>query len=290
MNGQEPTKAVEVERRNGDEASVVADDLLIVEEPLAIEVEYGMAGHRERQLLSVTMRTPGHDLELAVGLARAEGVIREFSDLHQVREILDQSGGDPHGISGVRLSLREGLEYDPYRMRRALVSASSCGFCGRLDLEFFDQLGGVRQTQNQSAEPLEIREDLVWRICDQVRENQVLFRHTGAVHGAGIFDRDGSIHLVREDIGRHNAMDKIVGAMLTEGRLPASSFGICYTGRTSFELVQKALAGGFTMIISVGAPSSMAVRLCQEYGICLVGFVKGGNYNIYSHPERILRK
>lgn len=282
-----PTSATRVFRFQSSTGTLPMpdEDLVIVEEPLTIEVEHGPASHRQRSTLTVTMRTPGNDLELALGLAYSEGVIRSTRDVSSIREIPEDC--DNSGIiRAVRISLIDGHPYSPELLQRHLLMNTSCGFCGRLNSQSISDWRKSTYAPEDSL-PFTIQANHLLALGDSVRQRQTFFKHTGAVHAAATWDDSGRIHLVREDIGRHNAMDKITGATLASN--PQSPFhsGIFFSGRTSFDLVQKSAMAGFPFIASVGAPSSLAIELARNLNITLVGFLKKNSFNIYSHPHRI---
>lgn len=287
MSGNTPTEPVEIWRvGDGRIGESRERDLVIAEEPLSIEVEHGQASLRRREVLAVTMRTPGSDMELALGLLYCEGIIHSVDQVVSVREIRGECGGG-QVVIGVRLSLDPSVEWDSSAFQRRTFVNSSCGLCGKVDVDAMMRARHQRPEVQAGSEGFIIPVSALTRLSAMVRENQVLFRHTGAVHASAVFDREGGIELVREDVGRHNAMDKVCGAMLAAGKLPAADRGVFFSGRTSFELVQKAAAAGFSMIISVGAPSAVAIEMAGKTGITLAGFIKGTSFNIYTHPERI---
>jgi FdhD protein len=251
------TTRVEVVRvPDGDATDVVA-----VEEPLEIRI-----GGRP---VAVTMRTPGHDEELALGFALSEGLrpgaARLPDDLAANTVELDAPG------------------FDPERLARSFYTSSSCGVCGKGALE------AVAVEAPRIASDLRVAAALVATLPDRLREAQPAFDATGGIHATGLFDAAGTLLCLREDVGRHNAMDKVVGWAFREGRLPLTEAMLCVSGRLSFELVQKAAVAGCPILVAVGAPSSLAVELAGDRGVTLCGFVRGGRMNVYTEPWRVGR-
>ncbi len=247
------------------------DDYLVGEEPL--EIRIGSTP------LSVTMRTPGNDLELAAGFVFTEGLIQERNQLASVRHDADER---QNGANRVRIELAVGTSVDMDRTRRNFFVASSCGICGKASID---------SVRVRAAAPLnaEFRLDagVLCTLPDKLRAAQAIFGRTGALHAAGLFHADGELLALREDVGRHNAVDKIVGWALLENRLPLSDCVLLVSGRNGFEIVQKALVAGLPVVASVSAPSDLAVKLAREAGQTLVGFLRGRRFVIYSGDERL---
>jgi len=248
------TKVDVVRVPNGATSDVVA-----VEEPLEIRI-----GGKP---VAVTMRTPGHDEELALGFALSEGLrpagVRVPDDLAANTVELDAPG------------------FDPERLARSFYTTSSCGVCGKGALE------AIAVEAAHVDSDLRLPAGLVASLPDRLRESQAAFEATGGLHATGLFDEEGTLLCLREDVGRHNAMDKVIGWAFVEGRLPLARAVLCVSGRLSFELVQKAAVAGCPVVAAVGAPSSLAVELAQDRGVTLCGFVRGGRMNVYSEPWRI---
>ncbi|MEN9800163.1 MAG: hypothetical protein RL653_3860 [Pseudomonadota bacterium] len=245
-----------------------AEDLVAVEAPLEIRVN--------GKVLTVTMRTPGHDAELAVGYLVSEGILRGRSDLADVRPGLEPNT--------VEVSLRQGLHVDTARAERTTWTSSSCGACGKgsLDAVAMPECPPVRElTPTLSGAHLA-------RLPVLLREAQAAFASTGGIHATGLFTAGGALEWIREDVGRHNAFDKVVGAAFLAGRLPLAGHVALVSGRASFELVQKAAMAGLRVLLAVGAPSSLAVELAERQGLTLAGFVREGRFNLYSGAGRIL--
>jgi len=250
------TKVDVVRIPDGDAADVVA-----VEEPLEIRI-----GGRP---VAVTMRTPGHDEELALGFALSEGLQPEGAHL-------------PDDLAANTIEL-DAPGFDPDRLARSFYTSSSCGVCGKGALE------AVAVEAPRVASELHIDAAVVAALPDRLREAQPAFEATGGIHATGLFAPNGSLLCLREDVGRHNAMDKVIGWAFREGRLPLANAVLCVSGRLSFELVQKAAVAGCPILVAVGAPSSLAVELAEDRDVTLCGFVRGGRMNVYTHAWRIGR-
>jgi FdhD protein len=234
-------------------------DRVAVEEPLEIRI-----GGRP---IAVTMRTPGHDEELALGFCLSEG-------LRPVRAAL------PDDLAANTVEV-EATGFDPERLRRSFYTSSSCGVCGK------GALDAVAVEAPRVESPLELAAELLAELPERLRSAQAAFAVTGGLHATGLFDAAGELLCLREDVGRHNAMDKVVGWALRAGRLPLAGEILCVSGRLSFELVQKAAVAGCPILVAVGAPSSLAVRLGADRGLTLCGFARGGRLNVYSEPWRV---
>ncbi|QJW90680.1 formate dehydrogenase accessory sulfurtransferase FdhD [Spirosoma taeanense] len=258
-------------------------DLLAVEEPLEIRLGYGEAGDRQQRSLSVTMRTPGHDFELALGFLLTEGVIQRIEQVHTIRYCTDL--GRQEAVENiVRVELKPDVTVDLHTTERNFYTTSSCGVCGKASID------AVRTSVCPVLPPAQamVDADLVHTLPDKLHEAQAIFNHTGGLHAAALFDTMGQLLLLREDVGRHNALDKVIGAALQAGLLPLSKALLFLSGRISFELVQKALAAGVPLVAAVGAPSSLAVQMASEFGLTLLGFVRNHSFNLYTCPGRVL--
>jgi FdhD protein len=234
-------------------------DLVAVEEPLEIRL-----GGRP---VAVTMRTPGHDEELALGFCVSEGLRPEQARLP-----------DDLGANAVEV---DAPGFDPARLQRSFYTTSSCGVCGKGALE------AVAVDAPRVEGDLRVPASLLTRLPERLRSAQEAFAVTGGLHASGLFDLSGELLCLREDVGRHNALDKVVGWAFLQGRLPLTETVLCLSGRLSFELVQKAAVAGCPILVAVGAPSSLAVELGRDRGITLCGFVRDGRLNIYSEPWRV---
>lgn len=261
-------------------------DLLAVEEPLEIRLGFLAEGRRSFKSISVTMRTPGDDFELAAGFLFTEGILHHPDQIVRLRHCGRPVAGQPRNI--VRLDVADGVELDWQRLERHFYTSSSCGVCGKSSIAALQTVGCPLLPP---ARPL-FRPALIHALSDALLDEQALFARTGGLHAAALFaphsDPPGTLLAVREDVGRHNAVDKLIGAHFLAGRVPLHEYGLLVSGRASFELVQKALMAGIPLLAAVGAPSSLAVELAAERGMTLLGFVRGGRFNIYTGGERIV--
>ena len=255
-------------------------DLLAVEEPLEMRLGYGPANSRQQNNISVTMRTPGHDFELVLGFLFAEGIIHRYEEVETIKYCQDLRQQTEENV--VRVELSPHVQVDLQKLQRNFYTTSSCGLCGKTSIEAIEAICPY-PIQDQ----LRIAEDVIHQAPDTLRQAQMVFRHTGGLHAAGLFDSNGQLLLWREDVGRHNALDKLIGACLVQNQLPLQNCFVLLSGRISFELVQKCLMAGIPMIAAVGAPSSLAVKLAMQFNISLLGFVRDGRFNIYSGKHRV---
>ena len=264
-------------RVEGDRATERPDELA-VEEPLEIRLAFDQDGRRVRRGISVTMRTPGHDRELAVGFLFTEGILDSPGNVAKVEE------WGPGNV--VRVELNPGVAVDLERLERHFYTTSSCGVCGKASLE------AVRVNPSSGAIPgrPEIACRTIRGLPETLRAAQGAFDRTGGLHASALFDPSGRLIALREDVGRHNALDKLIGASFLEGRTPLRDGILLVSGRASFELVQKAAVAGIPVLAAVGAPSSLAVDLARELGMTLVGFVRPERFNIYTGPDRVVGK
>jgi FdhD protein len=227
------------------------------------------------------MRTPGHDAELAAGFLFTEGVV---PDAEGIRDIAYATAPSPLASENViNVTLAPGTPFDAARLTRNVYTTSSCGVCGKTSLELVRAAHPERPRGDFRLAP-----ETLSRLPGILQEGQTAFARTGGLHAAGLFDAAGTLLLLREDVGRHNAVDKLVGALLLAGRLPAPDTLLLVSGRASFELVQKALVAGVPAIAAVGAPSSLAVDVAREFGMTLVGFLREGRFNLYAGAERVV--
>ena len=269
------SRAVEVERNRADLRETVCDKVAI-EEPLEIRLGFDAGDGRETCSVSITMRTPGDDEELAAGFLFGESIVRSRDDIAVVKPC--------RGDNTVRVELDDDVAVDLDRLKRHFYTSSSCGVCGKASLDALHVQGCAALTGQ-----LQIGHADLVELPNKLRDAQATFEETGGLHAAAAFDSAGQLVVVREDVGRHNAVDKVVGALLNDGRVPAGDLGLIVSGRASFELVQKALVAGMPMLVAVGAPSSLAVELAQEFNVTLVGFLRGESFNVYAAKERIAK-
>jgi FdhD protein len=249
------------------------DDQLAVEEPLAVELLYGNKESRIRKPVSVTMRTPGHDKELAVGFLFTEGIIRHSS---QVSAMIA-------GENKVVVSLNEDVVPILHQAERNFYTTSSCGVCGKRGID------AIRTTTSfeKTYDDIQLEPSVFYDLERQLKDQQFVFRSTGGLHASALFDLDGTLAMLREDVGRHNALDKLIGSAFLTQTLPLSDSILLLSGRASFELIQKAAMAGIKVVAAVGAPSSLAVQLAGEMEMTLIGFLRTGRFNIYSGEQRI---
>lgn len=266
--------------RGGDASDAL--EVVATEEPLEIVLELDHEGAPRRRTLALTMRTPGHDLELAAGFLYTEGVIAGPEHLAALHHF-GPTAGEGEYRNVVRAELAPGVRVDFGRLERNVYTSSSCGVCGKTSI---DALRATRRVEGPPR-PVAFRAGLVHRLPAAMRAAQAVFEATGGLHAAALFDARGELLVLREDVGRHNAVDKVVGSLLLAGALPASDRLLFLSGRAGFELVQKAYMAGLPALAAVGAPSSLAVELARELDVTLVGFVREGRFTIYAGAERI---
>jgi FdhD protein len=258
-----------------------AADTLAVEEPLEIRLGLTREGRRENRRLSITMRTPGNDAELALGFLFAEGVIHGREQVASVQPCGRPAEGADY-VNVLRVDLTPGTEIDLPRLERHFTTTSSCGVCGKTSLEALEIIADPLP-----QEDFRVEANVIHRLPATLREAQAVFESTGGLHAAALFDAGGNLRCLREDVGRHNALDKLIGAQWQAGCLPLHDSILLLSGRASFELLQKALRAEIPVVAAVGAPSSLAVELAERFHITLLGFVRNQRFNIYSVPERI---
>lgn len=277
-----PSRRVRVREHRAGRAPLDREDRLVTEEPL--EVRCAWPG-QPAQRVGVTMRTPGHDFELAVGFLLAEGVLADAEDLRTVAYCTDRSLPPEQEFNVVTVTLTRAPRRSPgTRYDGVAAATSACGVCGTQSID--DVLGLVHVAATHRWDTLEVAPDVVRALPSRLRESQELFEATGGLHAAGLFDETGGLLVAREDVGRHNAVDKVVGARVLAGDSPAAPL-LAVSGRVGFEVVQKAAAAGVGVIVAVGAPSSLAVELATSAGVCTVGFTSAERFVTYSVPERI---
>jgi FdhD protein len=257
-------------------------DSLAVEEPLEIRVSYVVDGRRRTDSLCVTMRTPGSDLDLAAGFLFTEQVIRSPGEIKDISHCVP-AGALGAACNTVRVDLVDGVDFKLERLRRNFYASSSCGVCGKASLEALEINVVGRIPENG----FRVAESLVHSLPDLLNASQPVFRLTGGLHAAALFDDQGTLAECAEDVGRHNAVDKVIGAELRRGRVPISDRLLLVSGRSSFEILQKALAAQIPIVAAVGPPSSLALDLAKRFGITLLGFVREGRFNIYTGADRI---
>jgi FdhD protein len=251
-------------------------DSLAAEEPLELRVD--------GKPLAVTMRTPGNDVELAHGFLLSEGVIGSSADVFSARycDSVDDTGRNTYNV--LDLALAAGVPPPDTGVERNFYTTSSCGVCGKAALDAVK----LKTRFPPGGAAFTVTPEVLAGLPDALREKQRVFARTGGLHAAGLFTSDGTLLAVREDVGRHNAVDKVLGWALLENRIPLSDSGLLVSGRASFELVQKAAMAGIPLLAAVSAPSSLAVELAEENGVTLVGFLRGASMNLYTGEQRVL--
>jgi FdhD protein len=283
-----------VEKFTGQTSHQVKDSLAI-EEPLEIQLTHGPSDIRQTRSISVTMRTPGNDFELAAGFLMTEGVIQDANDVEQIRyagDCFNENTQSPQVMdviklgsktNTVRVDLAPEVAVNVGSLQRNFYTTSSCGICGKASLLALRTVCPPRAANNFKVEA-----QLLYRLPERLRASQGVFDRTGGLHGAGLFDSAGNLLALGEDVGRHNAVDKLIGSEFLTDRTPLRNCLLLLSGRASFELLQKALMGGLPMVAAVGAPSRLAVQVAKEFDITLVGFLREDHFNIYHGSERII--
>lgn len=258
------------------------EDLLAVEEPLEIRIGFGPARERLQQRVSVTMRTPGHDFELALGFLFTEGIIQSADNISEIRYCTElQKHEQKENV--VRVELRENVAFDQQQLQRNFYTTSSCGVCGKASIDAVFQ-----HCDRQQNDTFRMPSATLLQLPERLKMKQQVFQYTGGLHGCALFNSDGEWLMGREDVGRHNALDKLIGAILSSNPSQLKNAALLLSGRASFELLQKAAMAGIPMVAAVGAPSSLAVETAREAGITLIGFLRDQRFNIYTGEERVV--
>ena len=255
----------------------VRPDVLATEEPMEIRLISGDA----KKTVAVTMRTPGSDFELAAGFLYGEGIVSSRDDIKKISYCVDVDAEQQYNI--VNVELWPGREYDLRPLERHFYTSSACGVCGKESLDQLEIRGCAVMPQG-----FEVNADVITSLPDKLREQQGLFDSTGGLHAAGLFDAQGHLLALREDVGRHNATDKLIGWALLEGKLPLFEHLVQVSGRSSFEILQKCLTAGVPIVCAISAPSSLAVDVARQFGMTLVGFMRGARFNVYTGFDRIV--
>ncbi len=280
FNLTEREQQFEIQRiENGNRTNCL--DFVTREEPLEIRIVFGPNGQRKTRALSVTMRTPGHDFELAAGFLLSEGIITNRSQIGQQRYV----GTIPEGqlsSNEVEIEIDPQVEFEFSKLQRHFYTTSSCGVCGKASLAAI-KADQVRPILSE----LRINSAIVHQLPELLKQLQTGFQRTGGLHAAGLARVSGDLISIREDVGRHNAVDKLIGSQLLTGTFPIVDAVLVLSGRASFELMQKALLASIPIIVAVGAPSSLAVELAQEFKLTLIGFTSQRKFNVYSGQERV---
>ncbi len=265
------------------EGMAAQSDAVATEEPLEIQLNYEKTGGlRVTKSVAITMRTPGHDAELAAGFLFTEGILQERGQIEAIA-VVPPAPGRPVNGNTIRVTLRDGVAVDLRTLERHFYTTSSCGVCGKTSLEALRVTGRIELA---AKEPM-IDRPTVLRLPQVLRETQTVFDQTGGLHAAGLFDATGALLCVHEDVGRHNAVDKVIGTQFLAGRTPLARCILLVSGRASFELMQKSVMAGIPVLAAVGAPSSLAVEVARQFGATLLGFVRDGRLNVYAGAQRL---
>ena len=253
------------------------DDILVVEEPLEMRIRYGDLMNRKEMNLAITMRTPGYDFELVRGFLFTEGIIQSAQDIISIKYCINTKQEEENNI--VKIELVESIQLNEHLFKRNFYMSSSCGVCGKSSIESVMENCRLKIIQHKK-----FKASLLLQLPELLRNEQISFKYTGGLHASALFNEDGKIIVLREDVGRHNALDKVIGASLEQN---LQDFGLILSGRVSFELMQKAAMAGIQLVCAIGAPSSLAVEMAQEFNISLIGFLKQDKMNVYTGVERI---
>lgn len=273
-------KPIQIQKISLDTAAQM-QDLLAVEEPLEIRIGYGPENDRQQQALAVTMRTPGHDEELAMGFLFTEGIITSKNDILSIKYCVDTGKQLTENV--LRVELQPEVTFDPIKLQRNFYTTSSCGVCGKASIEALQVQACAVSIQSDK----EWASTLIRALPGRLRAAQAVFKHTGGLHASALFSPSGELLILREDIGRHNALDKLIGAAMERDLLPLDDHLVLLSGRIGFELVQKSVMASVPMLVAIGAPSSLAASVAEEFGITLIGFLKQDRFNVYAHPQRV---
>lgn len=279
MKTVSPVKLMAIDRWSYGE-NMSEKDLVAVEEPLQINIQFSRGDLWQEKTLSITMRTPGHDFELVTGFLLAEGIIQNSKDLQLIRYCKKVKETEKGNVIIVKLSPE--VRFDFSRLERHFYTHSSCGICGKGAIEAIK----CDDSALVSGFP-KVKADILKKLNQKLMEEQTVFKYTGGIHASALFNTAGELLFLREDVGRHNAFDKVVGAAFEKNMLPLSNGMVMLSGRISFELVQKAIRARIPIIAAVGAPSSLAVSLASEKGLTLIGFLRNDRFNIYSGSARV---
>ena len=259
------------------------DDLISIEEPLEISLKFEKENKTITQLLSITMRTPGQDEDLVRGFLYNEQIIKDIKHISSIEKFGDKVG--QYNIQNkILVTLNDSSNVDITKIKRDFLTNSSCGVCGKSSL---DALEVIKQDKTPKLEP-KLNSKIIISAPDILRNNQTEFAQTGGIHASGLFNKDGTLINVKEDVGRHNALDKLIGNALINGQIDPSNQFITCSGRLNFELIQKVLMTNIGIIIGVGAPTSLAIDLANKFDMTLIGFVKKDSYNVYTNSQKVI--
>lgn len=258
-------------------------DCIVEESPLQIIVAYGAANARKRETLSVTMRTPGDDFNMVTGFLFCESIIQQSTDILSIK-YLGNPDDETLQENIVLVELAAHVVFNIEDKKRNFLSAASCGFCGKTNADMIRQ-----QLFFPISSNMQLHAEMLYQLPDLLNASQSLFTQTGGAHAVALINASGELIHISEDVGRHNAMDKLVGAQLKKKQLPLKDHLVLFSGRLSYELLQKSLMAGISMVCAIGAPSTLAVELAEDHGVTLIGFLKNNSFNIYCGTERIIQ-
>ncbi len=270
----------EIQKVSLNDSIKTENDTLAVEEPLEIRLGFNKNKKQIHKAVSITMRTPGNDFELAAGFLFTEGILTSKEQIKSIKHC----GKFPNNQNTVRIDLSEKTEINLEKLQRNFYTTSSCGVCGKSSLEALNVAGAKAVSDENAAQ---ISAEIIHDLPKKLLEKQTVFGETGGLHAAALFDFSGNLIDLKEDVGRHNAVDKLIGKQFLDNNLPCSEKILFLSGRASFELIQKAVMAEIPVVCAVGAPSSLAVEAAREFNITLLGFVRDGRFNIYTSAKRI---
>ena len=265
---------IKISKYSGIESELI-EDIIAVEEPLEIQLVYGNTEDRIIKTISITMRTPGDDKELAAGFLFTEGIIKSADQIKEIKTL-------PFDENKILVSLTENVRPDLKNSERNFYTTSSCGVCGKTSIEAIRSVS----IYNNLKDSIILEPEVIYKLNEELINKQKIFQTTGGLHASVLFDLTGKFELLMEDVGRHNALDKVIGQCFINDVLPLSNKMLLLSGRASFELIQKAVMAGIKVVVAIGAPSSLAVRLAEESDITLIGFLKKDRFNVYSGEKR----
>ncbi len=268
------TKTISIYKFNG-QSSELQNDEVAIEEPLELRLILGSS--KTEKKLSVTMRTPGNDKDLAIGFLFTEGIIISYNDIETIYN-------HTFDANIIYVVLKPEIEISLSSLDRNFYTTSSCGVCGKSSIDAVKTQCKIKPNSNNH---LTITSNILYELPNKLRQQQEAFNSTGGIHASAFFTKNGNFVALKEDVGRHNALDKLIGNMLIQNQLPIDQYILLLSGRASFELIQKAMMAGIKIIAAIGAPSSLAIELANESDITLIGFLKDGRMNIYTHPQRV---
>lgn len=274
-------KDIYIRKVNGAESSFYSD-ILSIEEPLEIRISYGSEDKKTHKNISVTMRTPGNDFDLAIGFLFTEGIISSFQNIKKVNHSQKECLAQKKNI--VQIDLVENFVPHLLQSDRNFYTTSSCGVCGKSSIESIKTVSSFKHLENSK---LSLSTDVLYELPKKLKKAQSSFALTGGIHASALFTIEGELVFLQEDVGRHNALDKLIGRALANNLLPLNNHILLLSGRASFELIQKAAMAGISIVVAIGAPSSLAVELAVEFNMTLLGFLKEDRFNIYNSSNQV---